>query len=69
VEGISFSALIFKPISFGVVVTIIDPLGIDSKLPPIFGIWFDNCHDQAVHAGEYGVRLAIEMRIGTRVAD
>ncbi len=40
-------------------------VSIDCKLPPIFSIWFKNCHDRAVRAREYGVRLAIEMMIAS----
>jgi hypothetical protein len=27
--------------------------GLTANCPPIFNIWFENCHDQAVRAGEY----------------
>jgi hypothetical protein len=34
-----------------------------ANCPPIFSIWFGNCRDQAVRAGESGIRLVIETRI------
>jgi hypothetical protein len=33
-----------------------------ANCPPISGIWFENCREQAGRAGESGIRLVIETR-------
>jgi hypothetical protein len=40
-----------------------------ANCPPISGIWFENCREQAVRADETGIRLAIEMRIAPDAAN
>jgi hypothetical protein len=40
-----------------------------ANCPPISGIWFENCREQAVRARESGIRLVIETRIAPDAAN